>query len=177
MHLEFLRLRHYGNQWIAAPNDWVVIDDFGTAHDAIDRGEFGGPFKGAHAQRRELLWLEHQDIDFARACWAASTPYTINETTAFAHPMGLSIEVDLRIWFTLHPRWDETTWTAHEAREDGARIEIESYKASHGNESSHAVVLDAAAIEEFCWAYIELEKAREEAKQECQARSATEASQ
>lgn len=157
MHLEF---DEYGK---ARPDPWAVIDDFGTKHDALDKGAFGGYSDQAAIQRRAFRDSEDHDPDVHRAFWLRPQHYYAREAAAFASPIGVSIEANVRIDFELHPAWDERLSEPLWTQADGATIRIlragidawELYPAS--------TVITQKALEAFCWAFIEIKKAREDA--------------
>lgn len=163
MHLQFVHDPATG-KYKARPNIWVVIDDYGTEHDALYADEPGALFPEARSRRRDFRLLDLQDPDHFRAYWSTPRPYWVQEAMAFSSPIGLSIEVDLRIYFRIHPAWDEEAGDAHFERDRGARLEVVSQEAWLGEDSTRPVTLAAAELEEFCWQYIRLDAEREAAK-------------
>ncbi len=165
MHLEFV-----GNR--AFPMPWIIIDDFGTAHDLLDGiGDFGGSNDLAYRNQIPIKRSRREDPDYFRASCTEARAYYCREAVPFTSAFGLSIEVDLSIDFHLIPAWDEDAGDACETRASGARIEI---LRMSGWDQPYMVSLEKKALEDFCWAYIDLERVREN---ECLAKLAAEASQ
>lgn len=157
MHLEF---DEYGK---ARPDPWAVIDDFGTRHDALDKGTFGGYSDQAAIQRRAFRDSEDHDPDVHRAFWCRPRRYYIREAAAFASPVGMSIEADIRIDFDLCPDWDEDHSEPLWLQADGAAIRIISAGIDSWEINPASTVFTRKALEAFCWAFIEMEKVREDA--------------
>lgn len=172
MHLEY-------HGYYTAPAHWIVIDDYGTEHNSLwGTGDFGGSSDAAHRNRWHFEHSGYQDPDYCRAHYASPTPYWLREDTAFASQFGFSIEVRLCIDLLLHPAWDADAGEPRETRGLGARIEILSMHVDAGNGYIDPVTVDHSAIEEFCWAYIDMYEARQEAeRQQRRAHRAAEASQ
>ncbi|SCU73533.1 conserved hypothetical protein [Cupriavidus necator] len=157
MHLEF---DLHGK---ARPDYWVVIDDFGTKHDAIDNGTYGGFVDLPTTRRRAFLDSENHDPDVNRAFWRHPKSYSARESAAFASPIGLSIEAEIRIDFELHPAWDEHRFEPLWTQAEGAQIHIVRAGINEWEWSPASTSIAQKALEAFCWAYIEMEKAREAA--------------
>lgn len=170
MHLNFTYHPTRPGKFIAAPSAWRLVDDFGTDHDVSDEPavDYNGPtdmfggFAGRCA-RREILRRDWQDPDFFRAECTKPEFHRANELMAFANPLGLSIEVDLRVDFHIVPAWDEQAGLPSYERAAGARLEILSHRAWVGCDTAETVATIPAALEEFCWQYLALERAREAA--------------
>lgn len=151
MHLEFVRDK-------AFPMPWIIIDDFGTAHDILDgTGDFGGSNDLAYRNQLPIKRSRREDPDYFRASNTEARAYYCREAVPFTSAFGLSIEVDLSIDFHLIPVWDEDAGNACETRESGARIEI---LRMSGWDQPYMVSLEKNALEDFCWAYIDLKEAR-----------------
>lgn len=151
MYLEFLRGK-------ATPTPWIIIDDFGTEHDVLDgSGDFGGPSELAYRNQYHIKRSRREDPDYFRASNTEARAYYCREAVPFTSAFGLSIEVDLSIDFHLIPAWDEDAGEAYETRESGARIEI---LRMSGWDQPYMVSLEKKALEDFCWAYINLETTR-----------------
>ncbi|WP_420994092.1 MULTISPECIES: hypothetical protein [Cupriavidus] len=166
MHLEHFRVYGAaGFHYESTPNPWVVVDDYGTEHD--DLGNLDVPYhQRQYPKRAALLYADHQDPDFFHASTCTPRWYRIDEATAFSTPIGLSIEGYLRISFQVNPHWDEQVGDAYYERDRGARLELLEQSVSIGGyDSTCPIILAAAELEEFCWQYIELERAREQAKE------------
>lgn len=158
MHLEF------NSRGKARPNGWIVIDDFGTEHDALlKEGDFGGYSEPAARTRREFLDSGLCDPDYNRAFWSTSMFYRACESVAFASPIGMSIELDIRIDFELQPAWNERTHEPLWTQAEGAAIHIIRADTDCWEFSPSSTVLTQKALEAFCWAYIDMEKARNDA--------------
>ncbi|QYY30329.1 hypothetical protein K2O51_23455 [Cupriavidus pinatubonensis] len=157
MHLEFDR------KGKASPNNWVVIDDFGTEHDASSKGSFCGYSDQPAIQRRGFRHSEDHDPDVNRAHWCWPRFYSVRESTAFASSLGMSIEVEIRIDFELIPAWDERYGEERLTQADGATIRVLYAGTNEWEFRPASTVLTSKTIEAFCWAYIEMEKAREAA--------------
>ncbi|WP_354675106.1 hypothetical protein [Cupriavidus alkaliphilus] len=156
MHLEFDR------NGKASVNHWIVIDDFGTEHDAVhETGIFGGYGDAVARTRREFLDTALRDPDYSRAFWGNPKYHRALETVSFASPIGMSIELEIRIDFELHPFWDERTWEPLWTRAEGATIKILHAGANEWEWQPASTVLTRVALEAFCWAYLDLKKARE----------------
>lgn len=152
MHLEFRRDK-------ATPAPWIIIDDFGTEHDVFDETcDLGGRNGLAYLNQYYFKRSQREDPDFFRASNTYPRSYYCREAVPFTSAFGLSIEVDLSIDFHLIPAWDEDAGETYETRESGARIEI---LRMSGWDHPYMVSLEKKALEDFCWAYIDLEKARE----------------
>ncbi|MGO4154367.1 hypothetical protein [Cupriavidus sp. YAF13] len=144
------------------PNGWIVIDDFGVEHDALFRdGDFGGSSDAPCRARWAFEDTGDEDPDYFRISSTHPRPYYCREAVPFTSAFGLSIEIDLTVDFQLIPAWDEDAGLSCESRESGARIEI---LHTSGWDQPYMVSLDKKALEDFCWAYIDLEKAREDAE-------------
>lgn len=173
MHLAFDHHPTRRGEFLARPTVWKLVDDFGTEHDgSLDYARIGyrdrpadmfGGFEGRSA-RRELLHRDWQDPDFFRAACTEPEFHRSTESMAFATPLGLSIEVDLRIDFHILPAWDDETGIASYSRAAGARVEILSHCAWVCGDSAQTVTTMPSALEEFCWQYLELERARDAAE-------------
>lgn len=149
----------YAGRFVSYPDVWELVDDFGTSHNDDDTSPFGG-FEG-RSTRRVMLQRDWQDPDFFRAECLKPDFHRFDEPLSFAHPIGLSIEVDVRIDFYVHPAWNEETAVPCFDRAAGARVEILSHTQWVAGEHVCAVALTASAMEEFCWNYLELERARD----------------
>lgn len=155
MHLEFDR-----NGKVSV-NHWAVIDDFGTEHDSVHAGVFGGYTDPVAQTRRDFMDTALRDPDYSRAFWGKPTYHRAFETVAFASPIGMSIELEIRIEFELHPFWDERTWEPLWTQAEGAAIKILHAGTNEWRWQPASTVLTRVALEAFCWAYLDLEKARD----------------
>lgn len=154
-----------GLHYESRPNIWVVVDDYGTAHCDLSNRDVPYDQRLLH-KRTELLYGDYQDPDFFRSRASSPRWRHIDEAMSFSSPIGLSIEVYLRISFQVIPHWDEQAGDAYYERDRGARLEIIEQGAwIGGDDSTCPVVMAAAKLEEFCWQYIELERAREQAQE------------
>lgn len=145
----------------AAPDFFVVTDDFGTKFDALVDREPGQRLDQTHYSKRlAALIQEHADPDYFRSVLGKPRWHRVSEAMAFSSPMGLSIELQLLIDFHIHPNWDEEAGDAYFDRSRGACIEILYLNATLVEDGTHPVTLDSAALQEFCWQYVELERAR-----------------
>lgn len=169
MHLAFSSNPTRPTEFVAHPTVWKVVDDFGTDHQVdlnadldFSRGDMFGGFDGRSA-RRAMLRTDWQDPDFFRAECTRPEYHRIDEAMSFATPLGLSIEVDLRIAFHVVPAWDEEKGIANFGRAAGARLEVLSHTGWAGCETVNTVTTAPAALEEFCWQYLDLERARDAA--------------
>jgi len=157
MHLEFTP------RCKARPNHWIVIDDYGTEHDAVHYGAFGGYSDQAAIQRRAFFHSNDQDPDANRAFWCQPKYYSARESAAFTSPIGLSIEADIRIDFELHPAWSEESGEPLWMRADGATIKIITAGTDSWELYPTSTVIMRKALDAFCWSYIDMERAREDA--------------
>ncbi len=145
-------------------NIWIAIDDFGTEHDALHKGEFGGFGDPVCQARRAFIDSGLYDPDYNRAYWSTPKTYSARESISFASPIGMSIELDIRIDFVLEPGWNERTNEPLWSQAEGAAVHIINARTDCWDFSPNSVVLTQKAIEAFCWAYVELERAREDAE-------------
>ncbi|WP_020201889.1 hypothetical protein [Cupriavidus sp. WS] len=164
MHLEYT-LTPGLHAWSARPNEWIVIDDYGTKHDAIHRREPGAMFVDSLHKRWDLTDRQYEDPDYFRTKLSQPKHYYCREAMPFSSPIGLSIELDLHIDLAVHPAWDERAGDAYYERDRGARLEILCQCVHVVADFASTVTLAPAEVEEFCWQYIELERAREVAEQ------------
>lgn len=156
MHLEFnLKGR-------AKPNCFACIDDFGTKHEGLDTY-----LRSAddHSQKQRFIFLlsEYHDPDFYRARHCEPWLYSARESTSFASPIGLSIEAEIRIDFELHPAWDENHFEPLWTRAEGAQLRITHAGVNEWDWNPASTSITQMALEAFCWAYVEMEQAREDA--------------
>lgn len=162
MHLEF------NERGQARPDLWAVIDDFGTKHDCILSGRFGSPSDKAAEQRRRYRFSEDHDPDVNRAFWCQPEFHSARESTAFASHIGLSIEAEIRIAFALRPAWDDRTNTPLFTQAEGATIEILHVGVAEWDWRPTSTAIAHRALQAFCWAYLDMEKARAAAKPDAQ---------
>ncbi len=154
------------------PTPWIIIDDFGAEHDLLDGvADFGGDRDAAYRNQWPHKDSRREDPDFFRAYYTRPRSFFVRESTAFASPFGISIELDIRIDFKLHPFLDEEAGEPRWTRAEGAIIEILTARAGSYDVHPTSTVLVNAALEAFCWAYIDLDKAREieDAKRDAEA--------
>lgn len=154
----------------ARADHWIVIDDFGTLHDAVDESRFGGFSDNPARQRRDFQHSQDDDPDVVRAFWCRPQQRRAVESSAFVSHIGLSIEVEVQIVFLLHPAWDDRTSSPLYTQTEGARIEILTAGTHEWDWSPASTSITRIALEAFCWAYLDLEKAREAAKRQAEAR-------
>lgn len=140
------------------PSRWVVIDDFGTEHNKLDRR---GYTDGDHA-RYEFLDSANHDPEFLRLDETAPTRHYLREAMSFSTPFGLCVELNLYIDFWHCPAWDNVRGEPLAAREDGAEIKIECITAgSHYGDQLDTCATSLPELIELCWQYLALEQARE----------------
>lgn len=164
MHLRYDWIPKTYNDYRASPDAWVVTDDYGTRFDALRDPEPSERTDQTYLKRVRVLSQEDADPDFFRWYWTRPDWHQIAEAMAFSSPIGLSIELGLKINFLVHPHWDEQAGDAYFTRDRGARIEILYLNACIFEDSTQPVALDPAALEEFCWQHIELKRVREAAE-------------
>lgn len=145
----------------AQADSWIVVDDFGTVHDAVHKGRFGGFSDGPARQRSQFLYSQDDDPDVQRAYWCRPELHCARESTAFASPIGLSIEAAIRIDFELRPAWDERTSTPLFTQAEGATITILHAAVNEWDWCPASTAIAQRALEAFCWAYIDMKRARE----------------
>ncbi|WP_439685079.1 hypothetical protein MNJPNG_06270 [Cupriavidus oxalaticus] len=152
----------YDSQGKARPNCFVVIDDFGTEHNALDAYLVSG-LSPAHRQRIAFRFSEDHDPDVSRAQLTRPSYYSARESAAFASPIGMSIEAEIRIDFELHPALDEQRFLPLWTQAEGAQIRIIHAGINEWEWSPASTSIAQKALEAFCWAYVDMEKAREAA--------------
>lgn len=157
MHLEF------DKNGKARPDHWVVVDDFGMKHDASHNAEFGGYAAPCAIRRREFLHSEDHDPDVNRAFWCWPRYHRACESAAFASQIGMSIEAEIRVEFEVIPAWDEAHSQPLLTQAEGAEIRIIHAGINEWEWSPASTSIAQKALEAFCWAYVELEHAREDA--------------
>lgn len=155
-----MKLEHWNG--ITRPTPWVIIDDFGGEHDLLDGiGDFGGGAGLAYQNQYPIKRSRLEDPDFCRAHFTRPQPFFVRESSTFASPFGISLELPLRVDFTLHPFWDDEAGEPRWTQAEGATVEIQVARVDDFDVYPASTVLVRAALEAFCWAYIDLEKARE----------------
>lgn len=160
MHLRYDWNPKTYNDYQARPDIWVVTDDFGTRFDALADRQPGEPLPESYQKRCAAQRREFADPDYFRLTLGRPRWHRVREAMAFSSPMGLSIELQLLIDFHIHPHWDEEAGDAYFDRSRGACIEILYLNATLVEDGTHPVTLDSAALHEFCWQYVELDRAR-----------------
>ncbi|MFS8973882.1 hypothetical protein PO002_05110 [Cupriavidus necator] len=156
MHLKF------NVQGKARPDCFVVIDDFGTEHNTLGAYCDNG-LDPAQRKRFAFRFSEDHDPDVSRAQLTRPNYYSARESTAFASQIGMSIEAEIRIDFELHPAWDEHRFLPLWTQAEGAQIRITHAGINEWEWSPASTSIAQKALEAFCWAYVDMEKAREEA--------------
>ncbi|MCY1253048.1 hypothetical protein D9M68_122850 [compost metagenome] len=156
MHLRF------DQQGKATPDSFVVIDDFGTQHNALD-AYLGSGLDPAQRKRFAFRFSEDHDPDVSRAQLIRPNHYSARESSAFASPIGMSIEAEIRIDFELHPAWDEHRFLPLWTQAEGAHVRITHAGINEWEWSPASTSISQKALEAFCWAYVEMENAREDA--------------
>ncbi|CAG2129277.1 hypothetical protein [Cupriavidus numazuensis] len=156
MHLIF---DHHGR---AKPNCFVTIDDFGTKHDALE-AYLGADFDPAQRMRFAFRFSEDHDPAVVRERESRPRGYSARESAAFASPIGMSIEAEIRIDFELVPAWDEEHFEPLWQQAQGAQIRITHAGINEWEWNPASISIGQKALEAFCWAYVEMEEAREEA--------------
>lgn len=156
MHLTF------NSEGKAHPDCFVVIDDFGTEYNSLTAYLDNGS-DPAQRQRFAFRFSEDHDPDAVRARETHPKYYSACEAAAFASPIGLSIEAEIRIDFELHPAWDERRFKPLWTQAEGAQIRITHAGINEWEWSPASTSIAQKALEAFCWAYVEMERAREDA--------------
>jgi hypothetical protein len=161
-----MHLTHHHKTGRAEPAHWIVIDDFGTLHDALmNRGDFGGSRDSAHLQRWDFYWSNLQDPDFTRVKETAPILRQARKRVIFTGPLGAHLEGELIVEFTYHPAWDDVAFEPLMAKLQGARVEVlEAYI----NVGSWIVDVPEGAqteLEQLCWDYLHLKQAEEDARE------------
>ena len=146
----------------ARPNCFVVIDDFGTKRDSLNAYLECGPAPSLR-QGIAFRFSEDHDSDVVRAREARPRHFCAREAAAFASPIGLSIEAEIRIDFELIPAWDEHNFAPMWTQAKGAQIRITDAGINEWEWNPTSTSIAQKALEAFCWAYVEMERAREDA--------------